>query len=380
MNKKLAIQIGAGNIGRGLNAYILDLNNYKITFLDNSKEVIFQLNKLNSYDINEIDKINSKKTISNFNALNILNEELILKNILDYSLITISIGFNNLIKLKNLFIKIIKKIYKSKLKKNLNIIAIENGINASTHLKKILFNELSLEEKKFVDKYIGFVNCSVDRIASKERNSKLNINVESFYELVLDENSWKGKKLKKGVKYSKNVIKYIERKFYMLNALHCFIAWKGIQNNFKYIYQFQEFQDLKKEAILLLEEFKNILINKYNFSQEELDIYSKKVVQRLSNKKIKDEVFRVGKNVKRKISENDRFIKPLKYSIKNNLENTNIIKAISIAFNNLDFKDKELNEINEYMNKNKIKKTIKKYTNIQNEEIINKIIKYAKNN
>ncbi len=379
MNKKLAIQIGAGNIGRGLNGYILNLNDYKITFLDVSKKLVSKLNDSNSYVINEFGKVDSQKKITNFNALNILDEKTILKNILDYSLITISIGFDNLIKLKNLFVKIIKKVYKSQFKKSLNIIAIENGINPSSHLKKILFEELRAEEKTFVNKHVGFIDCAVDRIAFKTKSNTLDINVEKFYELVLDENNWKGEKLK-GVVYSKNVIKYIERKLYMLNAVHCFLAWKGIKNNFKYIHQFQEFKNLKKEVKLLLKEFKNILIDKYNFSQKELNEYSEKIVKRLSNQKIKDEVLRVGKDIKRKISENDRFIKPLKYSINHHLKNTNIVKAISLAFNNLNFEDNELKEINEYMNLNGIEKTIKKYTNLQNQEIINKIIEHAKNN
>ena len=379
MNKKLAIQIGAGNIGRGLNAYILNLNNYKITFLDVSKKLVSQLNSSNSYIINEFGKIDTQKKITNFDALNILDEKAILKNILDYSLITISIGFNNLIKLKNLFVKIIKKFYKSQFKKSLNIIAIENGINPSSHLKKIIFKELTTKEKTFVNKYIGFIDCAVDRIAFKTKSNTLDINVEKFYELVLDENNWKGKKLK-GVMYSKNVIKYIERKLYMLNAVHCFLAWKGIKNNFKYIHQFQEFKNLKQEVKLLLEEFKNILVDKYNFSKKELNEYSEEIIKRLSNQKIKDKVLRVGKDIKRKISKNDRFVKPLKYSIDHHLKNTNIVKAISLAFNNLNFEDNELKEINEYMRLNGIEKTIKKYTNLQNQEIINKIIEHAKNN
>ncbi len=380
MNKKQAIQIGAGNIGRGLNGFILNKNNYKITFLDISDYLVNLLNKKDFYQVIEINKINVKKRVDNFDSINILDEKSILKNIENYSIFTISIGFNNLIKLKSLFQKIIKKLNKNKIKKYINIIAIENGINASTHLKKIIYSVLTKEEKKYANKYIGFVNCVVDRIVPNNQDKTLNIKVQKYYELILDENSWKGKKIQKNVIYSKNIIKFIERKLYMLNAIHCFIAWKGIKNNFKYIYEFKKNKKIKNEVNSLLNEFKKILINKHNFSEDELNNYSKKIIKRLSNKKIKDNVLRVGRDVKRKISENERFIKPLKYSIKKKIKNLNIIKAISLVFSNLNFEDKELREIKNSINNIGIEKTIKNYIKINDKKIIESIIKYAKNN
>jgi mannitol-1-phosphate 5-dehydrogenase len=189
MNKKQAIQIGAGNIGRGLNGFILNKNNYKITFLDISDYLVNLLNKKDFYQVIEINKINVKKRVDNFDSINILDEKSILKNIENYSIFTISIGFNNLIKLKSLFQKIIKKLNKNKIKKYINIIAIENGINASTHLKKIIYSVLTKEEKKYANKYIGFVNCVVDRIVPNNQDKTLNIKVQKYYELILDENS-----------------------------------------------------------------------------------------------------------------------------------------------------------------------------------------------
>ena len=51
---KLAIHFGAGNIGRGFIAPVLQDNNYEVIFVDVNKQLIEQINLLKEYKVSSI--------------------------------------------------------------------------------------------------------------------------------------------------------------------------------------------------------------------------------------------------------------------------------------------------------------------------------------
>ena len=51
---KTAVHFGAGNIGRGFIAPILQANEYEVTFIDINSELIEQINSLNKYKITSL--------------------------------------------------------------------------------------------------------------------------------------------------------------------------------------------------------------------------------------------------------------------------------------------------------------------------------------
>ena len=51
---KKAVHFGAGNIGRGFIAPVLQENEYEVTFVDINNELIQQINNLNQYNLSLI--------------------------------------------------------------------------------------------------------------------------------------------------------------------------------------------------------------------------------------------------------------------------------------------------------------------------------------
>lgn len=377
MSNKKALQFGAGNIGRGLNAYLLQKNNFHFTFIDISKDIIKKLDHLKAYKIVELnDEKKQEIRISNFEALCILEQnDLIIEKIADVDLITISIGFSNLIKIRNLLVKGLKKRILNKNKKYLNIIAIENGVNASKLLKKYVFDSFSKEEIKKITKTISFVDCAVDRIVPnqpEQYQKNLNVNVEKNYELILDSKNWLGNKID-FVLYEDDLEKFIERKLFMLNGTHALIAWNEIKNKTEFIYEFKENSQLFSIVKNYLKNLELILLKKYDFNHEDLKEYSKKIIKRLSNEQIKDKATRVGRGVIRKVSKEERFGKPLIYAFNNNLNIDPFIKAIAIPFSKLNFDDEEQIILNNDLKKENLENVIRKYTKLEETYLIEKI-------
>ena len=60
---KKAVHFGAGNIGRGFIAPVLQENEYEVTFVDINNELIQQINNLNQYNITSLSLENSTNKI-----------------------------------------------------------------------------------------------------------------------------------------------------------------------------------------------------------------------------------------------------------------------------------------------------------------------------
>ena len=65
----------------------------------------------------------------------------------------------------------------------LNIVACENAIKASSQLEEEVKKYLNEEEIAYLNEYVGFPNCSVDRIVPPVKSENiLDVVVENFYE------------------------------------------------------------------------------------------------------------------------------------------------------------------------------------------------------
>ena len=66
----------------------------------------------------------------------------------------------------------------------MNVIACENAVLATNILKEAVYELLNNEDKAFADKYVGFANCSVDRIVPpcSAEDGALDVSVERYFE------------------------------------------------------------------------------------------------------------------------------------------------------------------------------------------------------
>ena len=71
---KLAIHFGAGNIGRGFIAAVLQDNNYEVIFVDVNKQLIEQINLLKEYKVSSI-SLNSSTDLLVENISGLLLED-----------------------------------------------------------------------------------------------------------------------------------------------------------------------------------------------------------------------------------------------------------------------------------------------------------------
>ncbi|KAI1794851.1 mannitol-1-phosphate 5-dehydrogenase [Ganoderma leucocontextum] len=334
-----AIHFGAGNIGRGFIAPLLVESGYHVVFADVDKAIIHLLNTRDSYDVLVLDEDEvCHSSVSNVSGLVSTSNDVI-QQFADpaVDLVTTAVGPTILERIA----ATIAKGLQARRRANgppLNIIACENVINQTTLLREHVFKTLSDEDKAWVDDTIGFADCSVDRIVppyeSSGRGSPLDVGVEGFYEWVVDEGALRRTPIRlKGVKLTKDLRAYVERKLFTLNCGHAIIAYLGFLKGHNTIHTAvhdKEIHDIVHAA--LRDEAGAALMRRHQFDEAEYGQYVDKIMERFANPRLKDDVVRVGREPLRKLSKGDRLLGPTSMALEFGLPIDNLSMGIAAAF------------------------------------------------
>jgi len=333
---KNALHFGAGNIGRGFIGALLSDSGYHVTFADVVEKLITALNEYKEYTITiqDVDPEEPRKKITNVSGV-LSNDPVALnKAILDADIITTAVGPNVLrIISRSLASGIVER--KKAGKKYLNIIACENMTGASGHLRdEILKYLVTSEDKEYLDKYVGFPNCAVDRIVPPFTPGKddniLSVGVEAFYEWIVEEPAFKGPRPEiGGMKLTDNLVAYVQRKLFTLNCGHATTAYLGYLKGYKTVDEALKDEGIAAIVYGAMKESGDALCKKHGFSPEEHAKYIEKIMNRFRNPYIKDDVARVGREPLRKLGPADRLVGPAKMADEFGLPKTNLLKAIA---------------------------------------------------
>lgn len=371
---KKAIQFGAGNIGRGFIGALLSKAGYHVVFADVNEEIISSINKEGKYNIFVRDVDCEDILIDNISAVSSLDEKLI-DEISTSQIVTTAVGALILTKIAPTIAKGIKKKIENNSKEFLNIIACENAVYASQTLKEEVIKYLDSEEVSYLNEYVGFPNCSVDRIVPPIKNENiLDVTVENFYEWNVEKSGFKGEIPSIcGMNLADNLMAYIERKLFTLNTGHAITAYlgylKGIETIDKSIKN-DYIRNIVKNAMI---ESGKGLIQKYKFDKDEHFKYIDKIIKRFENPYLNDDVLRVGREPLRKLSKNDRLIKPLSNSLSFGIEVDNLIIGVAAALKYKNEQDAQSVELQNMIKSLGLKETLIKVTEITDEKILEKI-------
>ena len=310
---KKAVHFGGGNIGRGFVAEFLHNSGYEVVFVDVMDAIIEQLQKTPSYTVTEIGDDGERTfTIDHYRAINSKYEmEKVVQEIASADVVTCAVGPNIL---KFVAEPVAKAIEARTLDYPIAVIACENAINATTTWKGFIESKLSEETLKNIDKKARYANSAIDRIVpQQDKDAGLNVKIEKFFEWCVEQKPFEngGKKPAiEGVHYVDDLEPYIERKLFTVNTSHATAAYYGHNRKIPYIHEVLHDKELHDIVRAAVKETAHLIVNKHGISTQEQDDYVEKIVKRISNPTLKDNVERVGRAPLRKLSRKERFVGP----------------------------------------------------------------------
>jgi len=335
--KKLVL-FGAGKIGRSFIGQLFSRSGYEVVFIDIDTQIINALNEKCSYKVFICDT--NPETIIVENVRGVLANEVkaVTFEIVTADILAVSIGKNGLKHivptLSNALLKREKK-YPGRM---LDIILAENMRNADEFLRNELLNVLPADYP--LDQRVGLIETSIGKmvplIVNNRDNDILSVSAEAYNTLIVNKEAFRNPIPPIiGMEAKENMKAWVDRKLFIHNFGHAATAYLGHKKypDLVYLWEALEDEEIKvfvKSAMLQSAE---ALRHEYPgvFTDQHLNEHIDDLICRFSNRYLGDTIFRVGCDLYRKLSPDDRIITPLTIAKKHNLPCDTIEEVLKAA-------------------------------------------------
>jgi len=334
---KKAVMYGGGNIGRGFIGQVMFQAGYAVSFVDVNKELLASLNEKKEYPVRILKGDSYDEVmVQNVSGIDGNDLEAVSKAIAEADLCATAVGVNVLKFVAKPFKEGIVRRFTEGNKKPLDIIICENLIGADEFLKGMISDLMTEEEQIFLDK-VGFVEASIGRMVPIQTDemkdgNPLRVCVERYDRLPVDKAAFKGE-----IPAIENLVPYtpfsyyIERKLFVHNMGHATTAYLGQLNGCNEIWESIGIPDVELIALRAMQSSALAMSKKYGVAYEDLNNHVENLIYRFSNKQLGDTCARVGGDIKRKLSPNDRMIGALNLCIEQGVATDYIEAAIAAS-------------------------------------------------
>ena len=311
------VQFGAGNIGRSFIGRQFFEAGYEVVFVDIDSRLIDLLNARRSYPVvtkqsGEADRV---QTVEGVRAINGRDSAAVIAAIVDADCVATSVGQRALPSILQVLAQgLVAR--QAAGRPPLDVIIAENLRSGAelfrTTLKRYLPDGYAL------DAQVGLVETSIGKMvpimpASALADDPLQLFSEPYDTLIVDRNGFRNPLPKlPGIHPVNNVNAYVDRKLFMHNMSHAAVAYLGYQADpsLRYIWQAMELPGVAESAGRALAESATALCAFYpnDLARDELDLHAADLLRRYRNRALGDTIYRVGRDLKRKLARNDRMI------------------------------------------------------------------------
>ena len=330
---------GAGKIGRSFIGQLFGRSGYKLVFIDADPGVVERLNSRNSYRIIIKSEKDEEIVVSNLQAIHASDTSLVAEAVSSAGIMAVSVGKNAIEKVIPVVASGLKIRYTKNPASPLDIILAENMRSAAEFVRTELIKNLPPDFP--VDSYIGLIETSIGKmvpimpIAELEKDP-LVIFAEPYNTLILDAKGFKNPVPQvKGLAPKNNIKAWVDRKAFIHNLGHATAAYCGyyLYPGAVYMYEVLDHTEVKEFTREVMLQSADILRSAYpdDFTVSDLEDHIDDLILRFRNKSLRDTIFRVGQDLKRKLSSDDRFMGAIHLAMQYKLPYDKIVKAMSFG-------------------------------------------------
>lgn len=339
MSNKLVL-LGAGKIGRSFIGQVFSRSGYEVVFVDINRQLVDKLNECRQYKvIIKSEKADETILVTNVRAVHLDDTEKVIDELSETSIAAISVGQQGLPAAMHLIAQSLIKRKEKHGEWPLDIIIAENLRNADLYF----FSELSqlLPSDYPLDKLVGLVETSIGKMvpimSQKDMEAdSLQVFAEAYNTLIVAKNDFKNPIPQVSALAPKENMKaWVDRKLFIHNLGHSTAAYLGYLSypTATYMYEVLANSELKEVVRNTMLQAADILLKKYpeEFTIESLTDHIDDLLKRFQNKALGDTIFRVGCDLQRKLSAEDRLAGAIHLARELKLPYDLILKALVCA-------------------------------------------------
>lgn len=331
MRKKLLL-FGAGKIGRSFIAQIFGNAGYETVFVDISQSLVDQLNQKRKYPVYIKDTLDETLWVENVRALHSSQLDEIVEEIVQCPLIVVSAGRVGLQSIAQILSQGIWQKYQGSALAKTDIVMAENLRDADLFMKKEMMNHLPPDFP--FDSVVGIQETSIGKmvpIIPEEtlKQDPLALFAEAYNTLIVSSGFLNELPETEGLSLKNNIKAWVDRKQFIHNLGHSVAAYVGnyLHPDKEFIYEVLENEKVEITARSAMREAAKVLqrIHPGEFSDEHLENHIDDLIRRFKNAALGDTVFRVGCDLGRKLSFDDRYLSPIRHARQYNLTYSSIV-------------------------------------------------------
>ncbi len=309
-SKKILLVYGAGAIGRGFIPWVFPPKDFEYYYVETNSQLRNQLNLRKSFTA-------YKTTASGYVSLEVpilkcynLSEE---KEVINqvHAVLT-AVGPRNII-----------RISESLTKTQFPVLCLENDFSVPQTLKNATQNPNIV----FGIPDVITSNTAPPQLLEKDPLAIITEDGVCFIDEQVSILGGNAKYISK-----KEIVNQWLAKLYLHNTPHCIAAYLGSFTHKTYIHEAMQNSLVVTTVSGAMEEMKSMLLKKYDLSQDFLNWYCEKELQRFQNQLLFDPISRVAREPFRKLAPNDRLIGAAELCLSCGILPSNIFIGIMAAF------------------------------------------------
>ncbi|MGQ9880217.1 MAG: mannitol-1-phosphate 5-dehydrogenase [Armatimonadota bacterium] len=335
--KPVAVQFGAGNIGRGFTAQLFHESGYEVVFVEAVPAFVDEINRRKRYVIHIVGDGAQEVEITDIRAIHSGRVEQVAEEVARASIACTAVGVNVLRQVAPSLARGIALRSQNPDAPPLNVLICENQLDANEILRHAILEHLPSDLHGYVDSHVGFVLCVVSRMVplmtmEEKRANPLAIKVEAYKRLPVDAKAIKGEVPPiVGLEPVQNFLGHVERKLFVHNAAHAIIGYLGWIKGYTYVHEALADEQIRALLDEAMQEVSEALIRKHGFTREEMQEYLSDLYHRFENTALGDTIARVTRDPERKLRPDDRLVGAVRLLLNSGLEPAGFCTAIAAA-------------------------------------------------
>ncbi len=336
--RKIVI-FGAGKIGRSFIGQLFGCGGYKVVFVDVDPVMISLLNSHGRYRVVIKGETEQEIIVPDVQAISALDKDKVVDAVATAGILAVSVGKNALEKVIPVVAAGLLKRQENNISLPLDIILAENMRSAADFVRSVLLK--SLPEGFPVDTMVGLIETSIGKMVpimplAELEKDPLVVFAEPYNTLILDKQGFKSPIPDvKGLAPKSNIKAWVDRKAFIHNLGHATAAYYGyfLHPDAVYMYEVLDDKEVYRFTRSVMIQSAGILRRVYpdDYTSAELEDHIDDLIHRFRNKSLQDTIFRVGQDLTRKLSTDDRFMGAIHLAMQFHMPYDLILEAMSFG-------------------------------------------------
>jgi mannitol-1-phosphate 5-dehydrogenase len=321
------VQFGAGAIGRSFIGQLFSRAGYEVVFVEIDSALVAALNQRREYAVEIRDEFPATLVIKNVRGVLAQDRKRVAHEIAEADCLGTAVGKNVLASIIPNLAEGLALRYRRYGVRPVDCVICENILDGAALIRsqlKPLLPEFPFEEM------LGLVETSIGKMvpimpADVQRSDPLLVYAEAYNTLICDKKGFIGKiPAVPGLDPKENMKAYVERKSFIHNLGHAMIAYLEFVEKKGYVYTWEAVRDkpLRSRAEAAMWESGRALMRAYpdEFHEKDQDEHIQNLLKRFGNVHLGDTIFRVGRDIQRKLAYDDRLIGSMRFDLEHGVE------------------------------------------------------------